>query len=71
MIGVGVTIVMSEITAPVSSVVGGDNVVPPPPVVDDRYILDGGDAYTTSYTKTVDGGTATTTVFVIDYSGVL
>jgi hypothetical protein len=69
MIGVGITIAMAEIAAPVSSVVSVDNVVPPPPFVDVRYILDGGDAFTTAYARTIDGGTATTTVFTIDYSG--
>jgi hypothetical protein len=71
MIGIGITIVMAEVSAPVASVLSEGNTLPPPPPVDptDRYYLDGGDAFTTAYERTIDGGTATTTVFTIDYSG--
>lgn len=70
MIGVGISIIMSEISAGVASIISaGGGTPPPPPPVTDRYILDGGFADTTAFSGTIDGGSATTTQFTIDYSG--
>ena len=70
MIGVGISIIMSEISAGVASTVSvGGGTPPPPPPISDRYFLDGGFADTTSFSQIIDGGTATTTQFTIDYSG--
>ena len=70
MIGVGISIVMAETSSgTVAVVVGEGGVVPPPPPVEDRYILDGGMAATTAFSKTVDCGDAFTTIFGITYSG--
>ena len=61
---------MAEISAGVANVISaGGSTPPPPPPITDRYILDGGDAFTTAFSQTIDGGTATTTQFTIDYSG--
>jgi hypothetical protein len=69
MIGIGISIIMSEISAGVASIISGGGGTQPPPPVEDRYTLDGGFADTTSFSQLIDGGTATTTQFTIDYSG--
>lgn len=68
MIGIAISVVITCIANTVSNILGGGVVPPPPPDGGDRY-LDGGNAFTEAFSKTVDGGDAFTTSFVIEYNG--
>jgi hypothetical protein len=59
--GVGVTV--SFFVQQMAAIIASSE----PPVVDTN--LDGGDAFTTNFSRDVDGGSSTTTQFVNDFDG--
>lgn len=68
MIGIGISITIGDVTNTISNILGG-GVVPPPPPIDNTRYLDGGDAFTESFSQVIDGGDAFTSIFSTDYNG--
>lgn len=68
MIAVGISISFSDVTNTIGAILSNE-VVPPPPPIDNTRYLDGGNAFTESFSQVIDGGDAFTSIFSTDYNG--
>lgn len=69
MLAIGSSLASVNVQSVAAAIEAGGSTPPPPPDPEVDRVLDGGDAFTSFFSKTVDGGTATTASFDIEYDG--